>query len=138
MCTYVKGMLVVCLQCFISARTFIRQQKHTVLAQKFLNKHGLTCTLKLPMFLFAILLELFKGKKSRHPFIDVISISNFPLNQVDLKMTEIIKIAEDTKICNPGGLDSRDQSRSRLRLSFVSRPVFKTCRDRLFVYLGRD
>jgi len=50
------------------------------------------------MFLFAILLELFKGKKSRRPFIDVISISNFPKNQVDLKMTEIIKIAEDTKI----------------------------------------
>ncbi len=43
---------------------------------------------------------------------------------------------------NHGGLDSRDQSRSRT--SFVSRPVFKTCqdfldgRDRLLFYLGRD
>jgi len=28
-----------------------------------------------------------------------------------------------------GGLDSRDQSRSRSRTSLASRPVFKTCRD---------
>ncbi len=44
----------------------------------------------------------------------------------------------------PGGLDSRDQSRSRSRTSLASRPVFKTCRDfldgrdQLLFYLGQD
>jgi hypothetical protein len=37
--------------------------------------------------------------------------------------------------CNPGGLDSWDQSRSRSRTSFVSRLTFLNCRDFLD---GRD
>ncbi len=45
---------------------------------------------------------------------------------------------------NLGGLDSRDQSRSRLRSSFVSRLTFEnrreypSCQDQLFFFLGRD
>jgi hypothetical protein len=42
-----------------------------------------------------------------------------------------------------GGLNSRDQSRSRSRMSFVSRPTFEnrrecpSCRDQLFFYWSR-
>ncbi len=44
----------------------------------------------------------------------------------------------------PGGLDVRDQSRSRSRMSIVSRLTFENRRDypsrqdRLLFYLGRD
>ena len=34
-----------------------------------------------------------------------------------------------SKMCKVGGLDSQDQSRSRSRLSLVSRPTFETCQD---------
>ncbi len=51
---------------------------------------------------------------------------------------------EKEKKSKHGGLDSRDQSRSRSRTSLASRPVFKTCqdfldgRDQLLFYLGQD
>ncbi len=47
-------------------------------------------------------------------------------------------------IIKVGGLDSRDQSRSRSRTSIVSRLTFEnrrdypSCRDQLFFYLGQD
>ncbi len=68
-----------------------------------------------------------------HPHQRILNLNLHTLNK--LSVTYFRQI---WSIFNPGGLDSRDQSRSRSRLSFVSRPVFKTCRDRLLKNLCRD
>ncbi len=55
-----------------------------------------------------------------------------------------IQISKQNLPVKHGGLDSRDQSRSRSRTSIVSRQTFENGRDyperrdRLLFYLGRD
>ncbi len=52
--------------------------------------------------------------------------------------------ASNLKNCKPGGLDVRDQSRSRSRTSIASRLTFEnrrdypSRRDQLLLFLGRD